>query len=154
MTYLLPLPIFIFCDVLYPRPSNKYPNSHKISMVNSFAMLDILDLAVLIFADAGCFQGYHIGWTIFYYSSLAVAVLLMTFSYGLEHQKDFTDDFSTIDMWFTILNVFFKDMTFLILRSYKAYRQNHVYIDAIFMAKEVSAIILRSSLAFSAYCCL
>ena len=123
-------------------------------MVNSFAMLDILDLAVLIFADAGCFQEYHTGWTIFYYTSLALAVLLMTFSYGFEQQKDFTDEFSTVDMWFTLLNLVFKDMTFLILRSYKAYQQKHVYIDAIFMAKEISAIILRSSLALGVYFCL
>ena len=152
MTYLLPLPIFIFCDVLYPRPIDNFSsNSNKLTIVNTFAMLDILDFAELTFADGGCFQTYHLGWTTLFYVSLAASIILMTFSYGLEHQKDLKDKFSTIDLVFTILNLVFNDLLFLILRGYKIYVQKRAYIDVIFISKEISAIILRSFLAIGVY---
>ena len=154
LTYLLPLPILIFCDVLYPRPHDNYPNSTKITLVNTFVMLDILDLAQLMFADGGCFQTYGIGWVVAFYAALALSIILMTFSYGLEQQKDPKDYFSSIDLGFTILNLLFKDMLFLILRGYKVYRQNRAYIDVIFMTKEAGAIVLRALLALGVYFCL
>ena len=121
-------------------------------LVNSFAMLDILDLAELMFADGGCFQTYHVGWLVTYYTALAISIMLMTFSYGLEQQKD-QDNEASVDLIFTVLNLCFKDVLFLVLRSYKAYRMKHIYVDAIFMTKEISALIMRSVLVISVYFC-
>lgn len=117
-------------------------------------MLDILDLAQLMFADGGCFQQYEIGWVIAFYAALALSIILMTFSYGLEQQKDPKDYFSTIDLVFTVLNLLFKDMLFLVLRGYKVYRLKRAYIDVIFMTKESMAIVLRALLAMGVYFCL
>lgn len=153
ITYLQPLPILIFCDILYPRPDDHSPRQLKTTFINTFAMLNLLDLAQLIFADAGCFQTYHVGWMIAFYTALAISVMLQTFSFGLEQKKTHQEEPRNKDLIFTVLNLCFTDILFLVLRSYKAYKMKHAYIDAIFMTKEISSIIMRLMLTIGVYCC-
>ena len=152
ITYLQPLPILIFCDILYPRPDNRFPNSRKTTFINTFAIINLLDLAQLIFADAGCFQTYHVGWMVAFYTALAISVILQTFSYGLEQKKTHRQEPRNKDLVFTVLNLCFTDILFLVLRSYKAYRMKHAYIDAIFITKEISSLIMRLMLTVGVYC--
>ena len=115
-------------------------------------MLNLLDLAQLIFSNAGCFQTYHVGWVIAFYTALAISVMLQTFSYGLEQKKTHQEEPRNKDLIFTVLNLCFTDILFLVLRSYKAYKMKHAYIDAIFMTKEISSIIMRLMLTLGVYC--
>ena len=131
----------VVSNMVYPFPECK----HKAitSLIKGFALLDIIDMAELIFGDVGCFQSYGGHWLNFFYTALVLSAILTTSSYGLEQHKD---EYCGWDYLCTILNMGFNDLAFLILRVVTMTKQGHGYFGVIFVMKECGSFLLRGSM--------
>jgi len=79
-------PIIVVTNMIYPFPEGKHKTIT--SLMKGFGLLDIIDMAELIFGDVGCFQIDTSSWLVFFYVALVLSAILTTSSYGLEQQKD------------------------------------------------------------------
>jgi len=137
-------PVLIFTNILYPYPGKK----HGIiaSLTSAFALLDIIDMAELIFGDVGCFQSYGGHWLNFFYTALVISAILTSVSYGLEQQKD---EYCEWDYVCTFFNMSFNDLAFFILRVATMTKQGHGYFGVIFAMKECVSFTLRAAMLCS-----
>ena len=145
-TLLLTLPLFIVTNIVYPYPDDKKDKMSNLK--NAFAMLDIIDMAELIFGDIGCFQTYEKGYIVVFYITLLASAVLTTFYSGLEQRPKDKDDGTEIDAIFTGLNLFFNDFLFLFLRAVTIHKESHAYFGVIFLTKEVLSLIIRSLMLY------
>ena len=131
--------MLVLTNILYPYPDDtKNKMSH---LINAFAMLDIIDMAELMFADVGCYQKYETEYIVFFYFSLMVSALLTSFDYGLEQQSKGTKTMS--DVILTGINMVFNDGFFFILRGITIHKESHAYFGIIFMLKEGLSFLIR-----------
>jgi len=125
--------------MIYPFPEGK----HKAitSLIKGFALLDIIDMAELIFGDVGCFQIDTSSWLSFFYVALVLSAILTTSSYGLEQHREKYD--CPWDYLSTIFSLLFNDMFFFILRVRTMHKHGNVYFGVIFVIKECLSFIFR-----------
>ncbi|XP_066918739.1 uncharacterized protein [Clytia hemisphaerica] len=136
-------PIMVGTKMLYPDPEGTELNN----LINGFAMLDIIDMAELMFGDVVCFQNYEKGLLGVFYLALVVSALLTTFYSGLEqYQKG---EYHWGDFWTTLLSLIFNDILFFALRVEKMRRERHGYFGMIFTCKEGMSCIIRFLLMFT-----
>ena len=125
--------------MVYPYPDDSDDKMNN--LMNAFAMLDIIDMAELMFGDVGCFQTYETGYIVVFYIALLASAVLTTFYSGLEQQSK--DDKTGVDSLITGLSLFFNDFLFLFLRAVTIHKENHAYFGVIFVTKEVLSLIIR-----------
>ena len=137
---LLTLPLLIITNITYPFPDDWDDKISKLR--NAFAMLDVIDMAELMFGDVGCFQTYETGLKFLFYSALLISAILTSFYYGLEQQSK-EEETSPGDTVVTLLNLLFNDGLFLVLRAVTIHKENHAYFGVIFVIKEALSFIIR-----------
>ena len=137
---LLTLPLLIITNITYPFPDDFKDMTSKLKKV--FAMLDVIDMAELMFGDVGCFQTYETGFKFLFYFALLISAILTSFYYGLEQQSK-QEETSPGDTIVTFLNLLFNDSLFLVLRAVTIYKESHAYFGVIFVVKEALSCIIR-----------
>jgi len=120
--------------------------------MKGFGLLDIIDMAELIFGDVGCFQIDTSSWLVFFYVALVLSAILTTSSYGLEQQKD-NNKHCKWDIVSTLFSLLFNDMFFFILRTRTMYTRGSAYFGVIFVIKEFFSFIVRILLIIFFICC-
>ena len=113
------------------------------TLINGFAMLDIIDMAELMFGDVGCFQNYGSVGKFFFYIALLISAFITTSYSGLEQQKEEKEDYKTADRVTTILSLVFNDLLFLCLRITTMAKEGHAYFGVIFVGKELMSTGIR-----------
>ena len=138
-TLLLTLPMLVFTNILYPYPDDtKNKMSH---LINAYSMLDIIDMAELMFGDVGCYQTYEKGFIVFFYFALLASAVLTSFDFGLEQQSKETN--ISGDAIMTAINMIFNDGFFLTLRAITIHKNGHAYFGIIFILKEALSFLIR-----------
>ena len=130
--------------MVYPYPDDSDDKMNN--LMNAFAMLDIIDMAELMFGDVGCFQTYETGYIVVFYIALLASAVLTTFYSGLEQQSE--NDKTKVDAMITSLSLFFNDLLFLFLRAVTIHKESHAYFGVIFITKEVLSSIIRGLMLF------
>ena len=106
------------------------------------AAFDTLDMAELMFGDAGCIQDYGTGWQVIFYLALGMSAIMTTFYWGLEG-LDKDDEPGTPDYIATVLGLIFNDVLFLIVRCKVMDVQHDTYLSLLFPIKESFSIFVR-----------
>ena len=139
--------MIIITNMMYPYPSEK--KTWFKSLHISFDILDLIDLAELIFADFGCYTVYEENGAAFFFITTGLSVTLSTFTTGLE-RIDENDNPTFIDRITTISNMIVNDIFFLILRL-TVVSSNGKYIAPIFLTKEIISLLIRFKLLCKPY---
>ena len=104
-------------------------------------MLDIIDMAELMFGDVGCYQINDTVGLVAFYMALLMSAFLTTSNSGLEQEKD---EYDLIDCLTTLFSLVFNDAMFFGLRLTTIIRTKHAYFGAIFLCKEILSSIIRA----------
>ena len=143
---LLTLPLLIFTNFTYPYPDDS--DDKRAALVNAFSMLDLIDMAELMFGDIGCFQTYEFSLKFFFFVSLLMSALLTVFFYGLEQQSFNGAKKTKGDGVVTFFNLVFNDILFLILRCVTIDKEGHAYFGVIFIIKEAASCMIRTAMLY------
>ncbi|XP_066918759.1 uncharacterized protein [Clytia hemisphaerica] len=130
------LPMLVITNMMYPYPDEKEMST----LITGFSMLDIIDMAELMFGDVGCFQNYGSVWLFFFYTALLMSAFITTSYSGLEQEKYYYD---MADRVTTCLSLVFNDLLFWCLRITTMVKEGHAYFGVIFVGKESMSSILR-----------
>ena len=133
--------MLVITNMMYPYPDEKEMST----LITGFSMLDIIDMAELMFGDVGCFQKYGKAGMFFFYLALLMSAFITTSYSGLEQEKDYYD---RADRVTTCLSLIFNDVLFLFLRITTMWKQGHAYFGVIFVGKESMSSIIRIILLF------
>ena len=120
------------------------------SLQGGFNFLDLLDMSEMIIMDLGCIIMYGQTYVVFLFFSAAGASIMFTFNIGLE--KEDSPGTARMDQVATLLNAFFNDFCFMVLRVIVMVRQKHLYIGLLFIIKEVFSMILRIFMFICSLC--
>jgi len=133
------LPMLVITNMMYPYPKEDKMNT----LINGFAMLDIIDMAELMFGDVGCFIDYGSVGLFFFYTALLMSAFITTSYSGLEQQKGKEESYKKADRVTTFLSLVFNDLLFLFLRITTMAKEGHAYFGVIFVCKEVLSAGIR-----------
>ena len=144
--YLLAvLPGLIITSMLYPFPEETSSFATGMTVFNS------LDMAELMFGDAGCIQNESIAWRITFYFALGVAAILTCFHWGLEGLGSKEDEPKRKDYASSIISLLFNDSLFLVLRC-KVMDFESAYLNLLFPMKELFTIFCKIGLIIYYFC--
>ena len=122
--------------MLYPFPKN------LLFLATGMAAIDILDMAELMFGDAGCIQNEDTIWQVFFYLAIGASTILTSFYWGLEGVEE-NEDPKMMDYVATLSSLIFNDLLFLVLRCRVMHVQKEAYLSILFPIKEIFSSICR-----------